>query len=289
MKMNCPYCGETCETESDLQEGQHVLCPFCGQKFSYRSATATASEESTVNLIMAVCPYCGFGEQIEAQYGGHVGTCSGCNGEFTIMANARGIPFRAPNEIKLQSEDRSAAEELIPAMPSKGMGCLSMILVSLAISICSTYFNFGAVAFAAGAMLLAMLFYLRNRAIGKCGHLVSYAQALQGIGGIYVLPVCYIAFFLLFSVEMKSCQKDRQEFEKDMEAREAQIKEDGGRCILHECPNCRYEIMLWNELQNDGSFVLKHNGDPVSRSSRNWHYNVRCDNCGQYVDLGFHP
>ena len=94
MKMNCPYCGETCETESDLQEGQHVLCPFCGQKFSYQSKMAARSQASAANLIMAVCPYCGFGEQVDVQYAGQVGTCSKCGKDFTIMPNARGIPFQ---------------------------------------------------------------------------------------------------------------------------------------------------------------------------------------------------
>lgn len=93
MKLICPYCNHECETESELQDGQHVVCPFCGQKFSYRSTITATSQESTINRIMAVCPYCGFGEQVNAQYAGQVGSCSKCSGEFTIMANERGTPF----------------------------------------------------------------------------------------------------------------------------------------------------------------------------------------------------
>lgn len=32
---NCPHCGEQCETEEEMQIGQHVVCPYCERKFSY--------------------------------------------------------------------------------------------------------------------------------------------------------------------------------------------------------------------------------------------------------------
>ena len=32
---NCPHCGEQCETEEEIQIGQHVVCPYCERKFSY--------------------------------------------------------------------------------------------------------------------------------------------------------------------------------------------------------------------------------------------------------------
>lgn len=130
MQIQCPHCGETCETESDLQEGQHVLCPFCGQKFSYRSATATASEESTVNLIMAVCPYCGFGEQVDVQYAGQVGTCSKCGKDFTIMPNARGIPYEAP-KAKVVAPSSNNSDSLVGFLLGLILGILGLLLAVL--------------------------------------------------------------------------------------------------------------------------------------------------------------
>ena len=35
---NCPCCGKECESEEEIQVGQHVLCPFCGEKFSFAGA-----------------------------------------------------------------------------------------------------------------------------------------------------------------------------------------------------------------------------------------------------------
>lgn len=35
MLIRCPDCGETCETDTDIAVGQHVVCPFCEVKFAY--------------------------------------------------------------------------------------------------------------------------------------------------------------------------------------------------------------------------------------------------------------
>ena len=35
MLIQCPHCRQTCETEQNLEDGQHVVCPFCAVKFSY--------------------------------------------------------------------------------------------------------------------------------------------------------------------------------------------------------------------------------------------------------------
>ena len=35
MLITCPICKQICETEQDLVEGQHVVCPFCRMKFAY--------------------------------------------------------------------------------------------------------------------------------------------------------------------------------------------------------------------------------------------------------------
>jgi len=41
-ELKCPHCGETCETDCDLQIGQHVRCPFCDEKFSFGVETDNA-------------------------------------------------------------------------------------------------------------------------------------------------------------------------------------------------------------------------------------------------------
>lgn len=35
INVNCPYCGENCELPNTVVDGQHVICPYCEQKFSY--------------------------------------------------------------------------------------------------------------------------------------------------------------------------------------------------------------------------------------------------------------
>ena len=35
MTIKCPYCGEICESDSDIPVGQHIECPFCANKFHY--------------------------------------------------------------------------------------------------------------------------------------------------------------------------------------------------------------------------------------------------------------
>ena len=35
INVNCPYCGESCELPNTVVEGQHIICPYCEQKFSY--------------------------------------------------------------------------------------------------------------------------------------------------------------------------------------------------------------------------------------------------------------
>ena len=37
MNMRCPLCGEEIQLPEEVQEGQHILCPYCNQKFSYQT------------------------------------------------------------------------------------------------------------------------------------------------------------------------------------------------------------------------------------------------------------
>lgn len=88
MEIQCPMCGETCAIDFIPQVGQHIVCPFCNQKFSY----GEPQKQSPKN-IMAVCPYCGFGESVGEVFVGQVGQCSQCGRDFTIIPNDKGIPF----------------------------------------------------------------------------------------------------------------------------------------------------------------------------------------------------
>ncbi len=292
MEIRCPKCGERCEVDFEPVIGQHIICPFCGVKFSYGVTSDDVGHKDLVAeqsmTVMAVCPYCGHGEPVEEECVGQVGVCLECQGEFTIMPNAKGIPFKEPNAEGGESSASPVSKGISPASPSAGMGCLLIVLVSFAIALSSSYFNYGAVALSAVMMLLAILIYLRNRAIRRCGHAVSFARLIHRFGGIWALPATYVVLFLLFSLEMKSCYKEQQESAKQSAIRDAEIKKAGGWCIVRECPECHCELLFWNELQPDGSFVLKHNGREVQRSLKSYHYSVRCENCGRYVDLGVH-
>jgi len=116
MEIRCPKCGERCEVDIEPVVGQHIICPFCGVKFSYGVTSEDVGHKESVEYqqrtVMAVCPYCGFAEPVEEHYTGHVGTCSKCHGEFTIMPNARGVPFHpqcaAPGQSEVQSATSSA-------------------------------------------------------------------------------------------------------------------------------------------------------------------------------------
>ena len=102
MEIQCPKCGETCAIDFEPEVGQHIVCPFCNTKFSYGE-----TESATPRTVMAVCPYCGFAEPVDEQFSGRVGECSQCHGEFTIMPNARGIPFQPQTAAARQSSSRS--------------------------------------------------------------------------------------------------------------------------------------------------------------------------------------
>ena len=39
MKIKCGLCGEEIVIADDLVEGQHILCPYCGEKSEYRKPT----------------------------------------------------------------------------------------------------------------------------------------------------------------------------------------------------------------------------------------------------------
>lgn len=91
MKIVCPCCGETIETELDVVDGQHVICPACDQKFTYGSGTedpaldAKAEEPSVQSNAIAIkCPHCGTEYEAERSDFGRFVACEECGEGFVI-------------------------------------------------------------------------------------------------------------------------------------------------------------------------------------------------------------
>lgn len=48
MNMRCPLCGEEIQLPEEVQEGQHILCPYCKQKFSYQTDDSALPEQESI-------------------------------------------------------------------------------------------------------------------------------------------------------------------------------------------------------------------------------------------------
>lgn len=46
--MRCPLCGEEIQLPEEVQEGQHILCPYCKQKFSYQTDDSALPEQESI-------------------------------------------------------------------------------------------------------------------------------------------------------------------------------------------------------------------------------------------------
>lgn len=91
MKIVCPCCGETIETDLDVVVGQHVICPACDQKFTYGRGTEdpaldTKAEEAFVqkNAITTNCPHCGTEYEADRSDFGRFVACEECGEGFVI-------------------------------------------------------------------------------------------------------------------------------------------------------------------------------------------------------------
>lgn len=133
MEIQCPNCDEVCEINFEPAVGQHIVCPYCGVKFSY-----AVRQESVSTTIMAACPYCGFAEAIDAQYAGHIGECSRCHREFTIRANAKGIPLRAQSTVSSQPST-GRADAWLSAVSRLDPGLLVKLLMGAGIALGSLF------------------------------------------------------------------------------------------------------------------------------------------------------
>lgn len=89
MYIKCHYCGEVCETEFEPEIGQHVRCPFCGEKFSYSGDGENEQHEMKDSLceeklLECACPHCGTVYEITNDEVGNYVKCKNCNEAFTI-------------------------------------------------------------------------------------------------------------------------------------------------------------------------------------------------------------
>ena len=90
MQIKCPCCGNTCEIESELIVGQHMVCPFCSGKFSYADDgkrkedlhRGDTLEECLNEKIVIKCPECGTEYEIDKDAIGATCQCSVCNRAF---------------------------------------------------------------------------------------------------------------------------------------------------------------------------------------------------------------
>lgn len=101
MNIQCPNCGEDLETPCEIEEGQHILCPFCSVKFEYR-AKPTFCPNCSQELVLPhgveegqhlKCPYCGekfayHEKHSTSQYAPIAVCCPYCKTEIEIVLGA---------------------------------------------------------------------------------------------------------------------------------------------------------------------------------------------------------
>ncbi len=74
MRIECPHCGEACETDAEILVGQRVLCPFCNRTYRY----GCSSDEKVLVLgrgnsepgreSFKYCAYCGAKMESESAF-----------------------------------------------------------------------------------------------------------------------------------------------------------------------------------------------------------------------------
>ena len=85
MQINCPNCGNTCEVDGELPIGQHLVCPFCSQKFSYSDVPQGGSLGESIKIADVIkCPHCGTKYEVDESIDGGTCQCSVCNKDFVI-------------------------------------------------------------------------------------------------------------------------------------------------------------------------------------------------------------
>ncbi len=114
MQIQCPYCGNACEVDGELTNGQHLVCPFCSEKFLYSDGEQDAEPdqhgsslgENNNNTIAIKCPYCGAGYEVDKSYEGVSCQCSVCNKDFVASAVQ---PVVAEGSVSTRTEEEKVS------------------------------------------------------------------------------------------------------------------------------------------------------------------------------------
>jgi len=124
MQIQCPYCGNVCEVDGELTNGQHLVCQLCSEKFLYSDTEQDAESdpqgnslgENINNAIAIKCPSCGSEYEVDKSYEGVSCQCSVCNKDFVAIAvqpvaAERGTSTRTDEE-KKENPVESATDEM---------------------------------------------------------------------------------------------------------------------------------------------------------------------------------
>lgn len=245
MQLECPKCGEHCEIDFESEVGQHVVCPYCDVKFSYG-----VQQESDATTIMAICPWCGFTEEIDAQYAGHVGECSRCHREFTIQANVNGIPLHAQSTVCVQlNTDRTNA--WISAFSRIDPGSLVKLLMGVGIVLGSLF-----IVAASAELLFWGLFLMLVAALAPKFSATSDIKRL-----IRYLTVCVVLAVAVrggcYSMHRNLIMKDKQA----AAAKKAKVDDQVQNLSMHYFG---HELCEWYSADMDESEIVMCGNNPFA-------------------------
>ncbi len=110
MQITCSICGNACEVDGELSIGQHLVCPFCSQTFSYsgvkqedESVSRDIQREEDIHEVISVkCPYCGTEYEVDKSSEGVTCQCTVCNKEF--VAKRFVLPRRRKQRISISAD-----------------------------------------------------------------------------------------------------------------------------------------------------------------------------------------
>ena len=129
MQIRCPKCGEIGEVDEEPQIGQHLLCSYCAEKFSYLGGGKSEKLESPDLLhdinnqktIECTCPHCGTMYEILERKLGEPAKCEACGETFILKKLLKGrlsegLPTVLPGGLKLvvQKNTKSSAVTFAP-------------------------------------------------------------------------------------------------------------------------------------------------------------------------------
>lgn len=86
-KVTCPFCGSSSVVDVDLTAGQHLVCPYCENRFTYGEEVTTGGKVTNTqlqSLVNVSCPHCGTQYEVQQSECGAVAICQVCNKEFVV-------------------------------------------------------------------------------------------------------------------------------------------------------------------------------------------------------------